>query len=196
MKQHSVQRAKSPRTRGVRKLFCLFITASDHRLKKQKAWTYLETFVYESLLIKLLKHPPYALHKCWIQSFIVVLKVNPSTHPRHNCLPFFGIPHDDASACLIVVGNAQVQDILASFNVEALVNLIFNWQSVAIPPEPPGHMMPSRTCISGNNVLHENTNLEHQNPQTGDHAAVLHCSCPLRRQIRSAPRRSMRVLHT
>ena len=69
-------------------------------------------------------------------------------------LPFWGIPHDNWSALLIILINSHFQYLPFVSDIKGLINLIFNWKSMTIPSESTWDIMSSLWCISANNIFY------------------------------------------
>lgn len=81
------------------------------------------------------------------------LEIDPPPNPFNDVLPFFGVPHHNRTAFLIIFIDSHRQNVLAGFDIKFLVDLVFNWQAMTIPAEAPSDMMTRGAGISGNNIL-------------------------------------------
>ena len=86
----------------------------------------LVSLIDELFLKQLSKHPPDTFHKGRIHSFIIILKINPSSQSLNRTLPFTGIPRDNRPTRRIVLVNTHFQYLIPMCNIECLINLIFH----------------------------------------------------------------------
>ena len=103
--------------------------------------------------MQLREHPPHRLHKVQIHSLIIILKINPPPGPRNHLLPLPDIPRNNLPTLLIILPNPHLQHILPRLDPQFQVNLVLYRQPVAIPPEPPRHMMPRHRLVASHYVL-------------------------------------------
>lgn len=88
-----------------------------------------------------------------IQRLVIILEINPTPQARHNLLPLLAISHHNLAALVVVDIDAHVQHIFPAVYVELLVDLVFDRQAMAIPPEPPRHMVAIGSLEAGDDVL-------------------------------------------
>lgn len=106
------------------------------RVSELQEWTWgrgknadLETSVDETLLVELLEDPPHALHEGRIKRLVVILKIDPPAQSADDLLPLRGVSHHDLSALSVVLGNSQLEDVIASFNAKLFVDFKLDRQS-------------------------------------------------------------------
>lgn len=106
-----------------------------------------------TLIVDLLEDPPDRLHEGRVQSLVVILEINPTTSPGHNLLPGGGVPHNNLPALRVVVSKPKLLALGLGIDFELLVDLKLDRESVAVPPELTGHVVPGHGGISGDHVL-------------------------------------------
>ena len=114
---------------------------------------YFFTSVDESFLMQLLEDIPDWLHKAGIHSFIVVFEVDPPSKATCHLLPLTWIPHHYPSTSVVVLLYSHLVDLLLAANLQLLVNLVLDWQPVAVPPETTTNKVPSLRRISADHVF-------------------------------------------
>ena len=58
--------------------------------------------------MQFLEDMPDGLHERNVHSLVVILEVDPSSEPLDYGFPLFGVPHDDASALMIILFDAHI----------------------------------------------------------------------------------------
>jgi hypothetical protein len=96
---------------------------------------------------------PDGFHEGQIECFIIVIKVNPSSKSANNCPPLTRVSHHNAPALLVVLFYADLLEVFFGFDAEFFVNLVFDWETMAIPSESPFYMMAFKACVSADDVL-------------------------------------------
>jgi hypothetical protein len=106
------------------------------RVSELKEWTWvngknadLEASVDETLLVELLEDPPHALHEGRIERLVVILEIDPPAQSSDDLLPFRRVSHHDLAALGVVLGNSQLEDVIASFNAKLFVDFKLDRQS-------------------------------------------------------------------
>jgi hypothetical protein len=112
-----------------------------------------QTAVDDVLLPKLTKDPPDALHEARVHGLVTVLKVDPSTSLFHNVLPLVGVLQDDGATLGVVLVDTHRHDVGFRCDVELLVDLMLDWETMGVPTETPLDMVTSRVGISRDDVL-------------------------------------------
>lgn len=67
--------------------------------------------------------------------------------------PLLAVAHDDGPALLVVGRNAHLEDVVSRLDAQLLVNFELHGEAVAVPSEPPDHMVASGGCVTSDNVL-------------------------------------------
>jgi hypothetical protein len=88
-----------------------------------------------------------------VQCLVVVVKIDPSSHPFHSRTPFGRVTHDDRTALGVVFVNTHLHYVLLASNAELFVDLMLDRESVGIPSESALDMVAVGMSISSHNVL-------------------------------------------
>mmetsp|Transcript_18800 Transcript_18800/g.42969 ORF Transcript_18800/g.42969 Transcript_18800/m.42969 type:complete len:376 (+) Transcript_18800:4408-5535(+) len=113
----------------------------------------LESLVDHVFFPELRKDPPHGFHKGKIHRLVIVFEIDPSSQPGDGGFPFFGVPHDDAPAGLVVLVNSHFQNLVAEFDVEHFVDFLLDGQTVAIPSRSPADLLAVHGRVTGDGVL-------------------------------------------
>lgn len=111
------------------------------------------TSINKILLEQLGESPPAGFHKRRVQSFIVIVEVNPATHPLDSTPPFRRVTHDNGTTFSIVYIDTHGHDIFFTSNAELLVNFVLNRQSMRIPTKTASYMKSADVRMSCNDIL-------------------------------------------
>ncbi|EKD29876.1 MAG: hypothetical protein ACD_78C00231G0002 [uncultured bacterium (gcode 4)] len=106
-------------------------------------------FVYIPLVVDALEHPPNRLHEVGIHGLVIVVHIDPSTHP------FDGLPPDirvleNIRATLFVECEYSdlILDVFFPRNSHLFLDDVLDRKPVAIPPEPSFHELPLHGLVS------------------------------------------------
>eukprot|EP00966_Prymnesium_polylepis_P237473 5492223-Prymnesium_polylepis.2 len=150
----AVQSAPADDGRVVDDLVVLLeLEVGDGRVTWARVGHHLEAAVHEPLLVQLLEHPPHRLHERQVHRLVVILKVNPAADALDGLLPLLGVAHHNLAALGVVVGDAHLEHIVASLDVERLVDLKLDRQPVAVPPEAALDVVARLVSVAADDVL-------------------------------------------
>jgi hypothetical protein len=110
--------------------------------------------VNQILVEDLSEDPPNGLHETLVHGPVGILDVNPSSKSLDNALPLSRILKHNRPAFLIVNVNSKIENLLSIFDIKLLINLKLNWESVTIPAEPLGNMIPIHRSIPNNYIFY------------------------------------------
>mmetsp|Transcript_8919 Transcript_8919/g.16577 ORF Transcript_8919/g.16577 Transcript_8919/m.16577 type:complete len:291 (-) Transcript_8919:137-1009(-) len=125
----------------------------QRRRTSSRVWHDFETFVYQIFLEELLEDPPHTFHKRRVEGLVVVLEVNPPAQPHNGVFPLLRIPHNNASALLVVRAYAKLEDVVLALYAELLIYLVLDRKAVAVPAETSRHVVALAACVTGDDVL-------------------------------------------
>ncbi len=73
--------------------------------------------------------------------------------PVDRGLPFLGVAHHNGAALGVVLVDAHLEHVVTPGNTQLLVDLKLDWQAVAVPSKPAGHMVASLVGPPADDVL-------------------------------------------
>lgn len=106
-----------------------------------------------TLLPELSKDPPDTLHESGVEGLVTSVKVDPSSHSLDGRLPLSRVSHDNLPTRRVVLVDTHGHDIFLALDVESLVDLVLDGQTVGVPTEPSLDVETRRGCMSRDNVL-------------------------------------------
>ena len=83
-----------------------------------------------------LEDVPHRLHEAEVHGLVIVPEVDPPAEAVDDGLPLAGVPHDDVPALLVVLLDAHLEHLLLVGDLQLLVDLVLDGETVAVPPEP------------------------------------------------------------
>ena len=82
--------------------------------KTWAVWKDVVAFVYETLVVEGLEHPPDAFHEGLVHGLVAVVEVNPPSHSGYGMLPLVCELQDACAALVVVVLNPVFLDLLCT----------------------------------------------------------------------------------
>ena len=82
-----------------------------------------------------LHYPPYCFHVIGFHGFVVVVKIHPAAQAGNGLAPFPHITQNRGAAGFVKFRYAEFFDVGFGVKAKLFFNEVFNWQSVAVPPE-------------------------------------------------------------
>ena len=95
----------------------------------------LEALVDQPLVVKLLECPEHTLGVILVQSFVVVIEVNPASLAGDVGAPIFGVLKYRRLAGVVELLNAKLFDFQTARNTKLTLGLYFGRKTVSIPTE-------------------------------------------------------------
>ena len=68
----------------------------------------LAASVHESFFKHLLENPPAAFHEAQVHGLVIMVEIDPSSHPMYRASPFAGISHHNVSAFFIIIRDSHL----------------------------------------------------------------------------------------
>ncbi len=139
------------------------------------------TAINEAAVEELFEDVPHRFHEGQVHGFVVVAEVDPPPKSIDHVFPKAGVTHDDVAALLVILGNAHRKHLLPVSDLELLVNLVLDRQSVTVPSEPSLHVVAGLRGVAADYVL----------DGAGGNVAVMGCTSSKGRSVIESIRREM-----
>mmetsp|Transcript_48993 Transcript_48993/g.122469 ORF Transcript_48993/g.122469 Transcript_48993/m.122469 type:complete len:409 (+) Transcript_48993:2359-3585(+) len=107
----------------------------------------------EILLKELLANPPDTLHVVEVKGLVVILHIDPPSHPPDDSFPLISIPHHNGSALSIVGLDAHLENVISRLDTKLLINLILYWKAVTVPPPLALHTIAIHVGVASHHIL-------------------------------------------
>ena len=101
----------------------------------------------------LAESPPNRFHKGWIERFIIVVEIDPSAHSLYGRSPLSRVPHDNTTALGVILVDPHTHNVFSPGDFQPFVNFVLDRQTVGIPAESSGNVMPADMSMPGDDVL-------------------------------------------
>jgi hypothetical protein len=138
-------------------VFFLSLTLAEWCVERCAVWQDARTVVDQVLLVKLLEHPPAALHEGRVHGLVVPVEIDPASQPANDLPPLIRVGHDNLSAPPVVFGNTDlVHGSLASHTklfLQLLVDNLLDGHTVGVPAKATLDIAAAHAPVTRDDVL-------------------------------------------
>ena len=131
------------------------LEVADGRLHRPRVRHHALPFVDEALVEQRLEGPHHALHVGEVHGLVVAVEVDPARLTRDVVAPLARVAQHALPARIVVLVDAELEDLLLAADLELLLGLHLGRQAVAVPTKAALHAATAHRLVARHDVLHE-----------------------------------------